>query len=499
MRYVTVPQELPLSEIRAGDACFSPGRYVRFRPPKVSMKSNFVPLDKLIVLRDSRIVVKKDKTYQYAEIGDIDVGTGGIVFRTMLGYRLPTNRPSVAQYGDILVSTVRTYRKGIGYVADDGDNLVTTNAVLNVCGVTDFAPNLTLLYVYSFLRTDFFVEQVWSMLNRGLYPRMDKGAIDKILIPVSYDERVIRYVSVLMQAIVEKEKALRGKSDLIHELIQSELKENQKRHQFQYLLPSISEVLALGRLDAAIHGSECKSKIWLIHNYLSGFETPKEAGFIVTPGPSLEIKILRTRINSEQWRKDYYFLITPTNISEWGTIAKEQFIGTAKHLPVIKKGDIIFGESGSHRSLVFLGVPYNAVVTTNAHGLYARRNDENIARAVFFRCIFDWLYKSGVIDLLSVGGSGRHFSPEYFEMLPIPKFPEDKQYEIARLYHHEAPPPLGKSSLDTFTDWHRRWNTELGIWELDREMKALHRTLSEVQEKIIEGKTVNVPLLETIQ
>ncbi len=297
MRYVSVPKELRLSEIRGGEACFAPGRYVRFIPPKALSENNFTTLDKLIVLRDARLVAKKDKIYRYAEIGDINVNTGGIVFRPMQGCRLPTNRPSIAKDGDVLVSTVRTYRKGIGYVSDDGDNLVTTNAVLNICGVTDFAPNLTLLYIYSFLRTDFFVEQVWSLLNRGLYPRMDKGALDKILIPISSDKRVIQYVSCLTESIIEKEKMIRDKSDAIHNLIQKELKENQKNRQFQYLFPSISDLSSLRRLDAVIYDQEYKSKIWVVENYAHGYDTPRKAGFTITPGPSLEIKIIRTRID----------------------------------------------------------------------------------------------------------------------------------------------------------------------------------------------------------
>src|SRR5438067_1160150 len=115
----------------------------------------------------------------------------------MRGYKIPNMMQSVACHGDILISTVRTYLNGIGYVSDDADNLVTTNAILNVCGVTDYAPSSTQLSVYSFLRTDFFTEQVWSLLTRGVYPRMDKGALDKILIPIPLSSDVIRYVSAL--------------------------------------------------------------------------------------------------------------------------------------------------------------------------------------------------------------------------------------------------------------------------------------------------------------
>ena len=98
-----------------------------------------------------------------------------------------------------------------------------------------------------------------------------------------------------------------------------------------------------------------------------------------------------------------------------------------------------------------------------------------------------------LIDLMAVGGSGGHFSPEYFESVRIPKFPDAVKAGIAELYHNNTPPPAGPVTLASFVSWHDRWNEGLGIWELDREMKSLQRTLLEVQEQIIEGKTVSVP------
>ena len=95
---------------------------------------------------------------------------------------------------------------------------------------------------------------------------------------------------------------------------------------------------------------------------------------------------------------------------------------------------------------------------------------------------------------MAVGGSGGHFSPEYFDYIRIPQFLEDKQAEIAQLYHNPAPPPTDVPTLETFVDWHRRWNNNMGIWELDREMKALQSTLAEVQEQIIQGQTVKIPI-----
>ena len=214
---------------------------------------------------------------------------------------------------------------------------------------------------------------------------------------------------------------------------------------------------------------------------------------MVTPGPSLEIRIIRTRIDSEVHRPGYYSLILPTNISIYGTMNIVPYLGTAKKLPLLRRGDIVFGEAGFQKGRSIVLLDNWPKCTTNAHGLYARRSDGDIEKAVFFRCIFNWYRATGLIDIMGVGGSGGHFSPEYFDYLRIPKFPGDKRVEIARLYHQDSPSPSGGRTLNTFVDWHRRWNGSLGIWELNRDMRALQRTLSEVQERIIEGESVIVP------
>lgn len=496
MKYVRVPTSIPIHEIRQNGAIFAPGRFVRLALPERHPGIDYVPLDALIVLRDSTIKVDQRTRYHYAEIGDIEVTTGGVTFKTIMGHELPTRTPSEARHGDVLISTVRTYRMGIGYVSSKLPNMVTTQAVMNLCGVTNDIPGLTLLYVYSFLRSEFFVEQVWSLLNRGVYPRMDTSALANILIPIPEDPQVIRYVSVLQQAVIDKEQALRARSETLDACIQEEIESHQQRIPFGFRYPTSDEIRHSGRLDAAIYAQEYQSKIWLVENYAGGYTTPDAAGFKVIPGPSLEIKLLGTRIDADEYQAGFYALILPTNISEYGTLRKWVYLGTPKHLPLLREGDIIFGESGFQkgRSVVLLDSP--EYCTTNAHGLCARRDDGDTSQSIFFRCIFNWYRKMRLIDLMAVGGSGGHFSPNYFEYLKIPRFPTQKQDEIVQYYHHPTPlpsdPPL---SLDNFVEVHRKWNESLGIWELGREMNVLKSELSKVQETIIWGKDMTYDLL----
>ena len=95
---------------------------------------------------------------------------------------------------------------------------------------------------------------------------------------------------------------------------------------------------------------------------------------------------------------------------------------------------------------------------------------------------------------MAVGGSGGHFSPEYFDYIKIPKFPEKVQKKIVRLYSCEGTKPNVKVSERNFVEWHSDWNTSLGIVQLQREMEVLRREINRVQKVIIEGTSLKVPL-----
>jgi type I restriction enzyme S subunit len=446
-------------------------------------------------LSKKQVKVNKSDWYYYAEIGDINVATGGITFHKMRGYQLPTNRPLAVKPGDVLISTVRTYRKGIGYCSFHEPNLVTTNAVMNFCDVTDYVTGLTCLYVYSFLRSDFFVEQVWSMLNRGIYPRMDKGALDKITIPIPSDSRVIRYVSVLMRAIVDKEKTIREKNSLIDKTIGEELFKNQKSGgKFSYSLPPIKGIRELGRLDAGMYSEDFKRKQFLITNYERGYADYENWGFEIGRGQNLQISCIGESIYSDEAKPNFYRLVAPTDISEYRTVQQFRYLGNKRELSLLKQGDVVFGAEGFCKGRTVILADEVQKTITNIHGIIFHPKDGSIIKGIFLGCFLGYLRSIGLVDAIGAGGSGGSLAIGYFHHVPIPKFSVDKQSEIARLYQNQSPPPPDMPRLDTFVDWHRRWNAALGIWELDREMKALQRTLTNVQEQIIEGKTVTVPV-----
>jgi len=493
MKYVRVPQELQSNDIRQAEACFSPGRYVRFVPPALKGASHFAPLDKLVFVREESVKAVKADTYRYAEIGDINVSTGGVVFREMRGFQLPTKRPATTATGDVLISTVRTYRKGIGLVVDGGDNLVTTNAMLTFCGTTGLVPGVTLPYVYSFLRSDFFVEQVWSLLNRGVYPRMDAGALDKITIPIASDKSVCEYVAALTLAIAEKDNAIRSRHAIGLAFIEKDLNDGQK-HQFIFNYPTVNEMRVSARIDAGFWSPPLREKIHRLKNYRHGaFDSIYSAGFTTRRGPNLAVTVSGPAHYSDSPFGNALPMATPGDISDFMTIPEFRYYGNRRRVDTVRHGEIMFAGKGVREvsighTWVNLG---NTPFVTNFDSFLIHSPDRT--RSIFLAFLLSYLKSVGVFAKLSDTSNGGSFVQSHFHALPIPKVEEHFQKAIALLYHNEAPRPAAKLTLANFVTWHRQWNEDLGIWELDREMKVLQQTLNAVQGKIIEGKSVQLP------
>jgi type I restriction enzyme S subunit len=247
-----------------------------------------------------------------------------------------------------------------------------------------------------------------------------------------------------------------------------------------------------------MYSEDVKRKLFLITNYKYGFETYDQMGFEIGRGQNLQISCIGKSIYSDDEKPNFYRLVAPTDISEYRTVRQFRYLGNKKALSLLKRGDVIFGAEGFCKGRVVILADGVFLTITNIHGIVFHHKDDNIVNGIFLGCFLGYLRNIGLIDAIGAGGSGGSLAIGYFHHVPFPKFPDEKKTEIARLYHNPAPSPKGSPTLDTFVEWHRNWNKDLGIWELDYEMKALQQTLEAVQKKIISGETISLPFyLET--
>mgnify|MGYP000741758266 FL=1 len=97
----------------------------------------------------------------------------------------------------------------------------------------------------------------------------------------------------------------------------------------------------------------------------------------------------------------------------------------------------------------------------------------------------------GIIDCITVGGSGGHLSPSYFDRVYIPTFPDDLQNKIAELYHKpNLKYNVEKCTLKNFLDTDLKYNKTAGIYELNKTATLLKEKLNFVIDNIVNDKLV---------
>ena len=142
-KYIKVPNQISLSEYEQNSYCLAPSKYSRFLPID---SVNYLSLEQICTESKNKISFNIQTKYNYSEIGDIDVTSGSVDHMEFYGINLPSENPKLIKQGDIVISTVRTYRGGIGYIYDNLNNHCCTPAILVIRSVN---PIITKEYLLS--------------------------------------------------------------------------------------------------------------------------------------------------------------------------------------------------------------------------------------------------------------------------------------------------------------------------------------------------------------
>ncbi|NIA11489.1 MAG: hypothetical protein GWP10_17655 [Nitrospiraceae bacterium] len=350
-------------------------------------------------------------------------------------------------------------------------------------------------YLLAFIKHQIFREQLDFMVPKGATIRHAKTMfLDcKIPMPNKKVDETIKFVELLTQAIINKEKLIKQRHNHILEIIETELKENQKPNKFKFDFPTINEVSEIGRLDTNLYRERFKETDFLIKNYKGGFQTIYDYGFKLSRGQNLQVSNIGKSIYSEKYFDKFYTLILPKFLSKYGTIKTVKYLGNVKELKALQKGDLIFGAEGFEkgRSIVIIEEKEKAI--TNIHGITIQQHNQNLTTSIFIKCCLDYLREKGLVDLFAVGGNGGSLAQKYWKRIPFPNFFDDKQKEIAKLYHNSNIEYMCENAtLDNFLATDKTYNNKAGIFELDKTAKKLKAKLNQAIDDIINDKQVNI-------
>lgn len=491
--YVDIPQSISIDDIKQNNYILSSNSYKRL----IMKNANYKKLGDLL----DRKLTRQDLGQ---EVGSLSYITNSLYYfmrsKALQNYSfLPqitkeTTLPILPQSfvnlnlkkGDLIISK----DSNIGEVAildKDYPNTMLSGALYKL----PITKNK--FYIFALMKHEIFTQQLDFMVPKGATIRHAKTLfLDcKIPFPNYNAEKTLKFIETITKSIIAKEMRIKELHAKILESIEKELLENQKPNKFIYTLPNINEIKASTRLDTGIYCEEFKRWNFVVTNYKYGYKNLIDRGFDYARGTSLEKNFLGTRIDSNTFIEGFYELLIPTNITEYGTITKTSFIGTKTKLKTIQKGDIIFGGEATFKSCVVVENTTN--IATNYHGIRLINKNNNLNESIFVRCFIEFWRNKGMIQYISVGGQGGHCAPSYFHLIETPLFPQNKQNEIASLYHNpNAKLEFADLNLENFAQKDNEFCQKAGIYELDKSIKHLKKILNNTIDDIVNDKASNL-------
>lgn len=494
MRYTTVPTEISFEELKNKEYSLSAAQYLVI----------LIPNSNCIYVRDFLI---RDLTNADlgSEVGSINYIDSSIkFFFSTKGLQEHSFLPEINKES---VTPIMP-RAFINHNLSEGDIIISKDSNIGEVIVLDRDyPDWMLsgalyklpvrkwkYYLLAFIKNACFREQLDLLVPKGATIRHAKTMfLDcKVPLPNHNQEQVIKYVEELTKALINKEKEIKAKHIKILAIIDTELKFNQKNSRFNFEFPDINELKANNRIDAGFYCKEHKELTYWTLNYKGGYSPLDKQGLILIPGPSLEIRLLGTRIDSDIPLPGFYRLITPKQISNFGIAMYYKYIGTPRIIDPLQYGDILFGESGTGRTMVYLDRGMTTINNAHAHILRPIPDKCSLEKAITIRSILQYYKEIGITDFLTVGGSGGHLSPSYFDRVVIPDFPIPIQNEISNLYHNpNAKLDFKDLRTDNFVELDNVFNEKAGITELNFTAQRIKSRLDEVIDQIVKDETIS--------
>jgi type I restriction enzyme S subunit len=392
--------------------------------------------------------------------------------------------------GDILISKDANIGES-GYLDEDLPNFMISGGLVRL----RFPVNIR-YYIFAFMKSKLFKSQIDYLTgSKGATIRHAKTSWLDAVIPFPSQQNkdeIIEYVSLLTKAIIRKEREIKKKYEKIMSLIDKELKQNQKPNKFIYKLPLFKDFQETCRLDTGIFCEDYKRKQFTIENYIHGAKNIFDSGFTLKRGQNLAVSIIGRSIYIEEYKPNFYKLIRPVNLTDYGTVEKYEYLGNRKKLQTLNKGDILFSAEGTiGKFYVFFDVDDKTI--TNYHGIViSRKNHVDDLETIFLGLFLGYLRLIGILDHIAVGGQGGSLAQKYLDQIKIPNFPIEKKEEITRYYYNPVNYEKDKLNLSEFEEEDVRITAEVGIVQLDKQIKIIKQRIDEVLYNIAMDMEVNI-------
>jgi len=493
MKYIKVPNEIDFSELKNKNFSLSSAQY-----KQIIMKN-----DNFITVRDFfiRPLTRRDLG---REVGSVSyINQSPYYFLRTKALQSDSFLPDITKEsvipilpkmfekmnlseGDLLISKDSNIGEAV-ILGKDYPDFMLSGAIYRLPIKTNK------YYLLAFLKHDICREQLDFMTPKSATIRHAKTlfADIKIPLPQKNKENIIRYIEILTQSVINKEKEIQRKHCLIYQRIEQELKENQKPDKFLFDYPSNKEIADNSyRLDIGLYSETYKETEFLIKNYSNGyFQIDKKN---IRSGNTPEKRYIGTL-------KDLKFRwVTPTTCSDYGFLGREERISFKSEKNNLRKNCMLLvnrTSRGGRGEFVGIANFYNIQEYGLGHhnqGIY-QVFDYPDNQLIFMTLIMNSPLLRKYCACHSVGSKMKEMKTNQFLQIPFPIFPEQKQNEIVELYHNSTLDyKTTNCKLDNFLETDCEFNKQAGIYELDKTAKKLKAKLNQAIDDIINDKNIDI-------
>lgn len=341
-------------------------------------------------------------------------------------------------------------------------------------------------YLLAFLKHSFFRNQLDIIVPKGATIRHagTKFLDCKIPIPNKNEEKTIAFIEDMMKLIIDIEKEIKSKFELIDSTIISELKENQKKKSsYSFNQPVFSEIQSGKRLDTGIYSKTFTNTDFLIRNYTGGFY------FIdankLKSGNTPDIRHIATDDTLK------YRWVTPTNCSDIGYLLINERISMLSENNLNQNAMLLVNRTskGGRGEYVGIATFYDIKTYGIGHhnqGIYRVFNytDEEL---IFMTCFMNTNIMRKYCSFMCVGSKMKELRANQFLAIPFPSFSEEVKQKIVKTYSNTD--NLSKEQTNIFKNTNQ-YLQKAGIVQLEITLRKLQSKLSNSLDKIISDEEV---------
>lgn len=188
-------------------------------------KNGYSIIGKEFIHKTNKLEMYKDKHYNYVEISSVNTSTGDYMPSYLQGKELPTNAKLKLEKDDLIISKVRTYRKGIALINKVYPNLIGSSAFVVLHEKKDKQINIETLFV--FLRTDIFSLWSYKFYTGTSYPTLTDEDILNLPIPLISPE-IQQKISQLIQQSFKARESSKKLLEIATKTVEIAIEKNEK-------------------------------------------------------------------------------------------------------------------------------------------------------------------------------------------------------------------------------------------------------------------------------